>query len=65
MSIRHLLSAADLTRGEAGTRGDAALLLGISLFAAVFVFVGNTLADVFARLVDPRMDRLEMHHHGH
>lgn len=50
---------------EAGTRGDAALLLGISLFAAVFVFAGNTLADICARLVDPRMDRLEMHHHGH
>lgn len=50
---------------EAGTRGDAALLLGISLFAAMFVFAGNTLADIFARLVDPRMDRLEMHHHGH
>ncbi|MDO5652574.1 MAG: ABC transporter permease [Brachymonas sp.] len=50
---------------EAGTRGDAALLLGIALFAAVFVFAGNTLADVLARWVDPRLDRLEMHHHGH
>lgn len=50
---------------EAGTRGDVALLLGIALFAAVFVFVGNTLADILARWVDPRLDRLEMHHHGH
>ena len=50
---------------EAGTRGDAALLLGISLFAAMFVFAGNTLADMLARWVDPRLDRLEMHHHGH
>ena len=50
---------------EAGTRGDVALMLGIALFAAVFVFAGNTLADVLARFVDPRLDRLEMHHHGH
>ena len=50
---------------EAGTRGDAALLLGIALFAAMFVFAGNTLADILARWVDPRLDRLEMHHHGH
>ncbi len=50
---------------EAGTRGDVALLLGISLFAAIFVFTGNTLADIFARLLDPRLDRVEMHHHGH
>ena len=40
-------------------------LLGISLFAAMFVFAGNTLADMLARWVDPRLDRLEMHHHGH
>lgn len=50
---------------EAGTRGDVALLLGISLFAAVFVFLGNTTADILARWIDPRLDRLEMHHHGH
>lgn len=50
---------------EAGTRGDVALLLGISLFAAVFVFLGNTIADILARWIDPRLDRLEIHHHGH
>ena len=50
---------------EAGTRGDVALMLGIAIFAAMFVFAGNTLADVLARFVDPRLDRLEMHHHGH
>jgi peptide/nickel transport system permease protein len=38
----------------AGTRGDAPLLLGIALFAAVFVFVGNTIADILYRLLDPR-----------
>ena len=50
---------------EAGTRGDAALLLGIALFAAIFVFTGNTLADILARIVDPRLDKLEVHSHGH
>ena len=50
---------------EAGTRGDVALMLGIALFAAMFVFAGNTLADIFARWLDPRLDRLEVHQHGH
>lgn len=42
---------------EAGTRGDVALLLGISLFAALFVFTGNLLGDVLQRLLDPRLQR--------
>ena len=45
--------------------GGVALMLGIALFAAMFVFAGNTLADIFARWLDPRLDRLEVHHHGH
>jgi peptide/nickel transport system permease protein len=38
----------------AGTRGDAPLLLGISLAAALFVFWGNTAADLLHRFLDPR-----------
>jgi peptide/nickel transport system permease protein len=40
---------------EAGYRGDIPLLLGIVLFSTVFVFVGNTTADLLYMLVDPRM----------
>ncbi len=40
---------------EAGIRGDVPLLLGIALFLTVFVFVGNTIADLLYRVVDPRM----------
>lgn len=38
----------------AGLRGDAPLLLAISLAAAVFVFVGNSIADLLAPALDPR-----------
>ncbi|MCX7854645.1 MAG: ABC transporter permease [Anaerolineae bacterium] len=40
---------------EAGLRSDVPLLLGIVLFSAVFIFVGNTLADLIYRLLDPRI----------
>ncbi|ADU61317.1 MAG: ABC transporter permease [Pseudodesulfovibrio sp.] len=40
---------------EAGYRGDVPLLLGIVLFSAVFVFVGNMIADLLYLVVDPRM----------
>jgi peptide/nickel transport system permease protein len=40
---------------EAGVRGDVPLLLGIVLVSAVFVFAGNTLADVLYRAIDPRI----------
>jgi peptide/nickel transport system permease protein len=40
---------------EAGLRGDVPLLLGIVLVSAVFVFAGNTLADVLYRVIDPRI----------
>jgi peptide/nickel transport system permease protein len=40
---------------QAGVRGDVPLLLGIVLFSAFFVFVGNTLADVTYRVIDPRI----------
>jgi len=44
---------------QAGLRGDVPLLLGIVLFSAVFVFSGNTLADLLYRMLDPRI-RLEV-----
>ena len=40
---------------QAGLRGDVPLLLGITLFATLFVFTGNALADVSYRFVDPRI----------
>ncbi len=40
---------------QAGLRGDVPLLLGIVLFSALFVFTGNTLADLSYRLIDPRI----------
>ena len=40
---------------QAGLRGDVPLLLGIVLFSALFVFVGNTLADLSYRVIDPRI----------
>ncbi|WP_019123978.1 ABC transporter permease [Brevibacillus massiliensis] len=43
----------------AGLRGDVPLLLGIVLFTALFVFVGNLAADIIYRLVDPRMRKGE------
>lgn len=41
----------------AGTRGDAPLLLGIAIFAALFVFAGNTVADLLQHVLDPRQRR--------
>ena len=43
------------TTVQAGLRGDMPLLMGITLISLVFVFVGNTLADLIYRLVDPRI----------
>jgi peptide/nickel transport system permease protein len=40
---------------EAGIRGDVPLLLGITLFSALFVFCGNTIADLLYRKLDPRI----------
>lgn len=39
----------------AGLRSDVPLLLAIVLISTVFVFVGNTIADVLYKYVDPRM----------
>lgn len=40
---------------EAGIRGDVPLLLGITLFSAIFVFAGNTIADLLYLRLDPRI----------
>lgn len=40
---------------QAGLRGDMPLLLGITLISLIFVFTGNTLADLSYRLIDPRL----------
>ncbi|WP_420848761.1 ABC transporter permease [Paenibacillus antarcticus] len=39
---------------DAGLRGDVPLLLGIVIFTTMFVFVGNLLADISYRVLDPR-----------
>lgn len=40
---------------EAGIRGDVPLLLGITLFSALFVFTGNLIADILYGVLDPRI----------
>lgn len=40
---------------RAATGADAALLMGIGLATLLFVFAGNLMADIAARLVDPRL----------
>lgn len=39
----------------AGLRSDVPLLLGIVIFSTLFVFAGNTLADLCSRIIDPRI----------
>lgn len=43
------------TTVQAGLSADVPLLLGIVLFSAMFVFVGNTLADLSYGVIDPRI----------
>lgn len=40
---------------QAGLRGDVPLLMGITLVSLVFVYVGNTTADLLYKRVDPRI----------
>lgn len=40
---------------QAAIRSDVPLLVGVVFFSAIFVFAGNTLADLSYRLVDPRI----------
>lgn len=41
----------------AGIGGDAALLVGIALVSAAIVFLGNMIANILYRVVDPRIKR--------
>ena len=40
---------------SAGLKSDVPLLLGIVLFSAIFVYVGNLIADLIYNFVDPRI----------
>jgi peptide/nickel transport system permease protein len=40
---------------DAGIRGDVPLLLGIVIFSALFIFMGNTIADLLYVKIDPRI----------
>lgn len=40
---------------QAGLKGDVPLLMGIAIFSLLFVFTGNTTADVLYRILDPRI----------
>jgi len=43
---------------NAGLTADLPLLLGIVIFSAIFVFTGNTVADILYRWVDPRIESI-------
>ncbi len=40
---------------EAGLRSDIPLLLGIAIFSSIFVFTGNTIANIIYGIVDPQI----------
>lgn len=40
---------------QAGLRSDVPLLLGITIFTALFVFVGNTIANIIYGVIDPKI----------
>lgn len=42
---------------ESGLSGDVPLLMGLVLCSAIFIFVGNAIADLLYRVIDPRMHR--------
>lgn len=43
---------------QAGLRSDIPLLLGIAIFSALFVFLGNFIADLVYGLVDPKIKEI-------
>lgn len=40
---------------EAGLRSDVPLLLGVTIFSALFVFIGNAIANMIYGVVDPKI----------
>jgi peptide/nickel transport system permease protein len=40
---------------QAALRSDVPLLIGIVFFSAIFVYVGNTIADLAYQIIDPRI----------
>lgn len=40
---------------QAGLRSDIPLLLGITIFSALFVFIGNTIANIVYGVIDPKI----------
>lgn len=40
---------------EAALRSDVPLLIGIVFFSAIFVYLGNTIADLTYQIIDPRI----------
>ena len=44
---------------NAGLQSDVPLFLGIVLFSAIFVFIGNLIADLLYYLIDPRIKENE------
>lgn len=42
---------------QSGLSGDIPLLLGIVLFSTIFVFVGNLIADLLYKVIDPQLRR--------
>ncbi|SHG47654.1 peptide/nickel transport system permease protein [Salegentibacter echinorum] len=46
---------------KAGLNGDIPLLLGITIFSAIFIFIGNLIADLLYFLIDPRTKRKWSH----
>lgn len=46
---------------KAGLGGDVPLLLGITLFSVIFIFVGNFMADLLYVVIDPRMKIKSLH----
>lgn len=46
---------------QAGLNSDVPLLLGIIIFSAIFVYVGNLIADIIYTFIDPRIKEGEWH----